>query len=218
MTRIPVYIEGGAKRTFACAVDWLGWCRSGRDEASALEALLAAGPRYARAIASARVGFEGPRSVAEFAVVGRPKGNASTDYGVPGAVQDADERAMSDADVARTAAMLRACWREFDATAAKARGKKLRVGPRGGGRALDAIIRHVIEAECGYLSALGWKAPADPSAEQVRKAVLEGLAASARGEIPVRGPRGGKRWKPRYFARRLAWHALDHAWEIEDRS
>jgi hypothetical protein len=26
------------------------------------------------------------------------------------------------------------------------------------------------------------------------------------------------RWKPRFFARRLLWHALDHLWEIEDRS
>ena len=24
-------------------------------------------------------------------------------------------------------------------------------------------------------------------------------------------------WPPRYAARRIAWHALDHAWEIEDR-
>jgi hypothetical protein len=27
-----------------------------------------------------------------------------------------------------------------------------------------------------------------------------------------------KGWPPRYAARRIAWHALDHAWEIEDRS
>jgi hypothetical protein len=25
-------------------------------------------------------------------------------------------------------------------------------------------------------------------------------------------------WLPRYAARRCAWHVLDHAWEIEDRS
>jgi hypothetical protein len=24
-------------------------------------------------------------------------------------------------------------------------------------------------------------------------------------------------WPPRYFVRRVAWHVLDHAWEIEDR-
>ena len=25
-------------------------------------------------------------------------------------------------------------------------------------------------------------------------------------------------WPPRYAARRLIWHVLDHAWEIEDRA
>jgi hypothetical protein len=25
-------------------------------------------------------------------------------------------------------------------------------------------------------------------------------------------------WSPRYAVRRTAWHPLDHAWEIEDRS
>jgi len=54
--------------------------------------------------------------------------------------------------------------------------------------------------------------------EQTRSAVLEGLAASAGGKIAARGPRGGVRWKPRFFVRRLLWHALDHLWEIEDRS
>lgn len=27
-----------------------------------------------------------------------------------------------------------------------------------------------------------------------------------------------KGWPARYAARRIAWHVLDHAWEIEDRS
>jgi len=40
-----VYLETGQKRVFAAAVDWPGWCRSGRDEASALQALC----DYARA-------------------------------------------------------------------------------------------------------------------------------------------------------------------------
>jgi len=40
----PVYLESGSRRTFAGAIDWPGWCRSGRDEASALEALLSYGP------------------------------------------------------------------------------------------------------------------------------------------------------------------------------
>ena len=42
-----------------------------------------------------------------------------------------------------------------------------------------------------------------------------GLAAA--GKIPPVGPRGGVRWTARTFVRRLTWHILDHAWEIEDR-
>ena len=46
---IDVYLEIGPKRTFAGAIDWPGWCRSGRQDAeqSALQALLDYGPRYA---------------------------------------------------------------------------------------------------------------------------------------------------------------------------
>jgi hypothetical protein len=50
------------------------------------------------------------------------------------------------------------------------------------------------------------------------RARIEDSAASVDGKIAARGPRGGTRWKPRFFVRRLLWHALDHLWEIEDRS
>ena len=30
-------------------------------------------------------------------------------------------------------------------------------------------------------------------------------------------PRGGATWPMSYAARRIAWHVLDHAWEMEDR-
>jgi hypothetical protein len=53
----------------------------------------------------------------------------------------------------------------------------------------------------------------------VRRASLDLLAAIAGGETPEPGPRRKRPfWQPRYFVRRSAWHALDHAWEIEDRS
>jgi len=214
-----VYLERGAKRTFACAVEWPGWCRSGRDEVSALQALQSAAPRYARALGRVQLGFAAPEEAFAFEVIARLPGNATTDFGAPGAMPAEDERAMSEADLRRTSAILRACWRSFDAASRKAHGRRLAKGPRGGGRALAAIMRHVVDAELGYLGALGWKGPADSrSTEGIREAVVDGLAASARGEIPARGPRGGQRWRPRFFARRLAWHALDHAWEIEDRS
>jgi hypothetical protein len=31
------------------------------------------------------------------------------------------------------------------------------------------------------------------------------------------GP-GDASWPARYFVRRTAWHVLDHAWEMQDRS
>jgi len=69
-----------------------------------------------------------------------------------------------------------------------------------------------------YLTALGGKLNPGGSDTDLRLEILETLAASVRGEIPALGPRGGKRWTPRYFVRRSAWHALDHAWELEDRA
>src|SRR2546428_265237 len=103
----------GSNRVFACAYDWPGWCRSGKDEASALAALATYAPRYAPVARLARIPFE--------------DGRAAT--------------------------------RAF------------------------------------------------------RKAIADVLGTPSKG-----GPRGEKGWPRRYGARRIAWHALDHAGEIEDRS
>ena len=59
--------------------------------------------------------------------------------------------------------------------------------------------------------------PLSVQTEQVREAILEALEAGMRGEIPEKGPRGGKIWPLRFYLRRVIWHTLDHAWEIEDR-
>jgi hypothetical protein len=219
---IEVYLEVGAKRVFACAVDWRGWCRSGRDEPAALRELLDYAPRYAAVLRSARLGFKAPTRLEELRVVERLQGNATTDFGAPGVIPSVDRASATIADCARLEKVLRASWRAFDAARKQATGKSLRKGPRGGGRELDAIVRHVIEADRGYLGGLGWKldsASQHPEPlDQIRSAIIEGLRASARGEIPERGPRGGSRWPARYFARRVAWHTIAHAWEIERRA
>jgi len=220
---IAVYLERGTKRTFACAVEWPGWCRGGRDEASALRALLDAGPRYARALKRTRLGFAAPKDVPALRVVLRVAGDATTDFGAPGATPSFDEAPMDDATLQRARAILRACWRAFDDAFAASHGRTLAKGPRGGGRTRATIVRHCLEADAGYLGALGWKYTLEPGTvgeqcERTHQAMFDGLAASARGEIPARGPRGGVRWKPRKIVRRSAWHWLDHAWEIEDRS
>lgn len=215
--RIDVYLEVGKKRTFAGALDWPGWCRSGRVEEAALQALLEAGPRYARALRASRLGFRAPTEVAAFVVSERLEGNATTDFGAPAIPPSSDANPVNAEDLRRLQKILKACWRTFDATGKTATGKSLQTGPRGGGRQLQGIIQHVLESNAGYLNAVGWKlqknegSDSEDPFEPSQQATLSALIASARGEIPATGPRGGVRWSPRYFVRRAAWHILDHA-------
>lgn len=218
-----MYVEVGAKRTFAGALDWPGWCRSGRDEGAAVQALLDYGPRYARALRQARLGFVAPNGASRFVVRERLAGNATTDFGAPDMPTAHDSDPITDIELRRFQAVLKAAWRTFDAAVAGAEGKELRKGPRGGGRELDKIVRHLLESDAAYLAQLGvrfrFAENSDPKREldRTRQAILQGLSSASSGEFPKQGPRGGVRWAPRRFVRRVAWHVLDHAWEIEDR-
>jgi hypothetical protein len=207
-----VYLESGSKRVFAGALDWPGWLRSGKDEAQALEALAAAAPRYAAVAAEAGVPFPG-RAGSAFEVLERLAGSATTDFGAPGAVPARDRGRLTPKEAQRLAALVAASWIIFDRVVADAPAE-LRKGPRGGGRDRDPMVDHVLAAEVAYAGKLGirLRQPARGDAAAVsalRKTILEALAASGTRE-------GG--WPSRYAARRIAWHVLDHAWEIENRS
>ena len=184
-TRLPVYVECGAKRTFAAALDWPGLCRSGRTEADALAALLAYGPRYAAILAGTRLRFVAPQNLAQLAVVERLAGTATTDFGAPCVAPAVDHDRFCDAaELERFETILRAGWRAFDKAVRDARGKTLATGPRGGGRSLQAIVAHVIGADAAYLGAVGWKASETRGARQLaatRAAILAALKASASG-------------------------------------
>ncbi len=219
---VKVYLEIGRSRVFAAALDWPGLSRIGRDETSALQALVDYAPRYARILDGTGFGFEAPASTSHLTVVERAPGNITTNYGFPIAILPSDKLPVEAAELERWRNILEAQWLAFDRIARAAQGKALRKGPRGGGRELEEIVAHVRGAETGYLGSLGAKFPADPAGDpdwtRLRQAILATLETAARGEIPPLGPRGGRRWPPRYFVRRLSWHLLDHAWEIEDRS
>jgi hypothetical protein len=220
---IEVYTEGGARRVFAGAVDWPGWSRSGSDEEAALEALVAYGARYAAVVRKADGTFRAPSGTAGLRVVERLEGNATTDFGAPGMAPAADGRRIDAAELARLGKVLEACWAFFDAAAKEAAGVELRKGPRGGGRGVEAIVEHVQQAEESYVRKLAARAPKAGSDVrsamlETRSVVLDALSRAVTDGMPEKGPRGGALWTPRYFVRRTAWHALDHAWEIEDRS
>ncbi|MCB9442896.1 MAG: hypothetical protein H6669_01560 [Ardenticatenaceae bacterium] len=220
---IEVYCEIGKKRTFACAVDWPGWSRSGRDEDSALQALFDYGQRYARILQAAQIDFQIPADVSAFVVTERLEGDASTDFGAPGAAPSYDKQPVDEAELVHFRRLLQAYWQAFDTAVQQATGKELRKGPRGGGRDLDKITEHVLGGDSSYLSRINWKFK-ESSEETLndglvrcRQAVLEALDTAVHEGIPERGKRGGVNWTPRYFVRRSAWHLLDHLWEIEDR-
>jgi hypothetical protein len=217
MARIDVLLEEGTKRTFAVALDWAGWARSGKGADAALEALRVAGPRYASVLRGTRLRFAAPKTPADLRVVERVRGDATTDFGAPGALAKADRRALDAAGIRRQLAMLHACWRAFDRAAGAAEGIHLRTGPRGGGRTLEKIRGHVNEADAAYLSQVAMKPPKGADVDETRAAIGSVLSAARDGTLPATRPRGGAVWPPRYFVRRVAWHVLDHAWEIEDR-
>jgi hypothetical protein len=127
---------------------------------------------------------------------------------------------MTAAEIQRQQMLLQTFFNEFDEVLQAAAGKTLRKGPRGGGREVEEIVGHIVGVDAAYLSKLGWKAnlPDPTDLHAVQQAILTGLAWAASGAQPEFGPRGGRLWSPRYFVRRVAWHLLDHLWEIEDRS
>jgi len=202
-----VYLEIADKKTFACAVDWPGWARSGKNEDLALEAFAAYAPRYAVVAKEAGVTFPAHAGEA-LDVVERVPGNATTSFGAPGIVPRVDAEPLNARQATRMAALVEASWVVFERIAGTAPAE-LRKGPRGGGRDRYKIVAHVVEAEDAYARKMGIKLPA----ERRRTAILETLRAARSGHPLVE--RG---WPARYAAFRIAWHALDHAWEIEDRS
>ncbi|HZC32700.1 MAG TPA: hypothetical protein VE640_05375 [Candidatus Bathyarchaeia archaeon] len=211
---IAVTIEEAPKKVFASAADWPGWSRGGKTEELALEALAAYAPRYAPVAPN---GFPKRVELDDLDVVERNDGSAGTEFGVPSRPSHLDARPTTADEAARLAAIVEAAWALFDRIAKKAPAE-LRKGPRGGGRDTAKIVAHVMESDGAYANEMGIKvtgfAPDDRAEiEAMRDRMLEVLRAARDGE-----PLAGRRWPGRYAAHRIAWHALDHAWEIEDRT
>ena len=200
MAALRIGLEVGSTWTFASALDWPGWCRRGKGEHAAVDCLLEYAARYKKV---AGRGFQAglPK------IVGRVQGNATTDFGAPGMRGPWDDEPLDARETARQVKLLRAAWTACDAAAASAPAV-LPKGPRGGGRDRDGIADHVREAERSYARKVGVRlAPRTPWDEQ-RDVIADALRA---------GDHSGA-WPARYFIRRAAWHVVDHAWELEDKT
>lgn len=195
-----VYLETGKTWVFACALDWPGWCRRGRGEHAALDALLDYSERYAV--------VAGPEfDPGSLKVIGRVSGNKTTDFGAPDARGPWDDEHICAGELHRQIELLRAAWQHLDRVISQAPAS-LRKGPRGGGRDRDDIALHVREAERAYAAKAGLRIPPRTPWPEQRTSLAQTLEQGA----------PDVKWPVRYTIRRCAWHILDHAWEIEDKS
>jgi len=200
VARSRVYLEEGRDTAFAVSLDWPGWCRRARTPDLAIAALDECRDRYAMIVTTTfRPG--------SFEIIGTAEGNGTTDFGAPDARGPWDEDELTPRELDRQLAILQDCWNYFDGVVENAPAA-LRKGPRGGGRDRDGIVDHVREAERAYCSRVGFRvAPRTPWDEQ-RDVVLTTLRAGTQHA----------KWPVAYAIRRCAWHVIDHAWEIEDKS
>jgi hypothetical protein len=125
---MQVYTESGAKRAFAGAIEWPGWCRSGRRESDALDRLIEYAPRYADVVSVSVRGFKAPRAVSDLAVVERLRGDTTTDFGAPAVSPTADGRPLDARELKRVISILEASWTAFDRVVEAAAGTQLRKG------------------------------------------------------------------------------------------
>lgn len=207
-----IYLEVGGKKTIAWSLEWPGWCRISKNEDAAVQALIETEVRY-RVIAQ-RAGLD--FAPGTLVVVERLPGDANTAWGVPSVIAPAETRPMDALTVKRSVALLRASWEMLEEVVA-ASPAELRKGPRGGGRERDEIRRHVIEAERVYARKIGVRHKPfevnDLSAlNAMREEIATVLSHPSNGEPLVSGG-----WNASYVLRRMAWHVVDHIWEIEDR-
>ena len=214
---LRIILEAGRKRrVVAGAMDWPGLDRWGTSEADALARLSSYLPRYVPV--AERAGLGGAFARADHVgVVERVPGSSSTDFwGIAHVPSEIERDVLSDAELERRLDLLSACWATFDEVAARVSGE-LRPGSRSGGRSREQIVRHVYGTEPSQLSR---KVEVRTPIEVVL--TPEGLAAHRTAYLDViraynAGRRPARTWPIQFLVRRTAHHAMDHAWELEDR-
>jgi hypothetical protein len=207
-----IYLELGERKVAACSLEWPGWCRFGKSEELARQALINVVPRYQVIARRAGLDFR----PGELVVIERVNGDATTNMGAPSIITIADTSPVSAAMAKRGVALLRAAWAIMDEVVA-ASSAELRKGPRGGGRERDQIVDHVIEAERAYARKIGVRHKPFPHDDLIalstlREEIIDVLGRPSNGLPMVAGG-----WPAAYATRRIAWHVIDHIWEIEDR-
>ncbi len=208
--------QGKKKKAVAVAFDWPGWDRSAKTEDQALAVLASYRQRYAKVAEVAGLADEFD-ATGELEVVERLEGTGMTDfYGLSARSAAPEYEQMSEAACERKIALLRACWTYFDDVASRV-SPELRLGPRGGGRDRDRLVRHTNGAEIDeFAKKVGVITPLDAREDPVALRAHRDAFCEQIREHNARGA-SARTWTVQFLIRRCAYHMLDHAWEMEDR-
>jgi hypothetical protein len=216
---LKVILETGpkGKKVVATAWDWPGLERNGKTGDEALAKLRAYLPRY-RSVATRAGMADTFETQTSLQVVERYDGVGSTDFwGISFASCNLDRQPITPDEWKRRLALVRACWAEFDAIAASV-SPEMRKGPRGGGRDRDGIINHTFGTERGWARKIGVETPqgamlTPDGLQHHRDAYIEALRA-----YHAEGKPAGRTWTLSFLLRHTAYHVMDHAWEMQDKS
>lgn len=217
---VRTVIERGPKnrKSVAFSIDWPGWSRGAKSAELALETLESYRVRY-RLIADLAGMSREFEAAGRLEVVEDRVGTGSVDFwGISYSPSSAEQDPMSELELERGMALLRACWAFFDGVAARV-SPEMRKGPRGGGRDRDRIIRHTIRTESeDFAKQVGLRIPEEAALtpeglREHRANYLAAMRAYNAGETERRM----RSWTLPFLIRHSAYHTLDHAWEMEDK-
>jgi hypothetical protein len=214
--RVTLEIGPKGKKVVAVAPDWPGLERGGKSEEVAIERVQAYLPRYAPVakLAGLDTAFA---AVTTIDVVERYPGTGSTDFwGISFAFSCIDREHISTEGLERELTLMQACWKFLDEVRERV-SAEMEKGPRGGGRDREEIVLHVLASEQEWANKLGVG-----TKQGARVTDAEGVRAFRHSYCTAirtfhSKDKMARTWPLRYLIRHTAYHALDHAWEMEDK-
>jgi hypothetical protein len=216
--RLRVALEAGpkGKKVVAVAPDWPGLERGGKTDEAAVETLVSYLPRYAKVATLAGMDVEFAATT-KVDIVEQYPGVGSTDFwGISFAFSSIDRKQMSNTDLERELKLMQACWTFFDDVRGRV-SEDMKKGPRGGGRDRDRIVRHVVRCEQDWAKKLGLHTPqGEVVTDDDRLTAFRDAYCAAIRTFHSEG-KAARTWPLRYLIRHIAFHTMDHTWEMEDK-
>lgn len=213
--RVALALGPKGKKVVAVAPDWPGLSRGAATADAAVERLHSYVPRYASVakLAGMEAAFADNPTLD---VVERYPGISSTDFwGISFRFSSIDLQAMTVEELEQALALLRACWAFFDYVRSRV-SAEMQLGPRGGGKDRDRIVRHTLYSELDMSKKVGVLTPFESMLTEGGLAAHRDAYCDAIREFHAQN-KMARSWPLRFLIRHTAFHTLDHAWEMEDK-